>query len=97
LVHPGANELIAFHAAQAAVGEADPHDVEFCRTQLRRPSLELDPPALLTGDDLIELGIPRGPVYARLLKVVRAAQLDGLVANRTEALAMAQRLNNAIE
>ena len=96
LVHPGANELIAFHAAQAAVGAADPHDVEFCRTQLQRPTLELDPPALLTGDDLIGLGIPRGPVYARLLKAVRAAQLDGLVASRTDALAMAQQLNNAM-
>jgi poly(A) polymerase len=97
LVRPGADELIAFHAARAAVGTADPHDVEFCRTQLQRPTLELDPPVLLTGDDLIGLGIPRGPVYARLLKAVRAAQLDGLLANRTEALALAQRLNNAIE
>jgi len=97
LVHPGADELIAFHAARAAAGTADPHDVEFCRIQLGRPTLELDPPALITGDDLIGLGIPRGPVYARLLKAVRAAQLDGLLANRTEALALAQRLNNAIE
>ena len=67
----------------------------FVARNWQRPTVELDPPALLSGDDLIGLGIPRGPVYARLLKAVRAAQLDGLVASRVDALAMAQQLNNA--
>jgi poly(A) polymerase len=92
LVDAGAKELIEFYAAQAAVGLAERKDVEFCRDQMERPITELDPPPLLTGDDLIELGIPRGPVYAKLLKAVRAAQLDGVVSDREGALGMVARL-----
>ena len=92
LVDAGAKELLEFYAAQAAVSLAERKDVEFCRAQMQRPIAELDPPPLLTGDDLIELGIPRGPVYARLLKAVRAAQLDGVVSDRAAALEMIARL-----
>jgi poly(A) polymerase len=60
---------------------------------MERPITELDPPPLLTGDDLIALGIPRGPVYARLLRAVRAAQLDGAVSDREGAFGMVAKLN----
>ncbi len=93
LVDAGAKELLEFYAAQAVVGLAERKDVEFCRVQMERPIAELDPRPLLTGDDLIALGIPRGPVYAKLLKAVRAAQLDGVVNDREGALGMVARLN----
>ena len=32
----------------------------------------------ITGDDLIRLGVPRGPVYSAILGSLRAAWLDGL-------------------
>jgi poly(A) polymerase len=92
LVDAGAKELLEFCAAQAAVSLTDRKDVEFCRIQMERPITELDPPPLLTGDDLIGLGIPRGPVYAKLLKAVRAAQLDGVIGDRVGALEMVARL-----
>jgi poly(A) polymerase len=92
LVNPGAKELIEFYSAQAAVGLADQKDVEFCRDKMGQPNSELDPPPLLTGDDLIALGIPRGPVYAKLLMAVRAAQFDGVVSDRKGALGMVARL-----
>ena len=62
LVDAGAKELLEFYAAQAAVSLAERKDVEFCRAQMQRPIAELDPPPLLTGDDLIDLGIPRAGV-----------------------------------
>ncbi|MCC6739218.1 MAG: hypothetical protein IT452_09240, partial [Planctomycetia bacterium] len=53
---------------------------------------DLDPPRLLTGDDLLALGAPRGPKLGQVLAAVRAAQLDGEVADREAALALARTL-----
>ncbi|RMF46857.1 MAG: CBS domain-containing protein [Deltaproteobacteria bacterium] len=37
---------------------------------------------LLTGDDLVNMGLPPGPVYRRLLEDLLAARLDGRVSDR---------------
>ena len=37
----------------------------------------LDPPPLVTGDDLLRHGVLTGPIYRLLLDEVRRAQLDG--------------------
>ena len=42
-----------------------------CRQMLARPASELNPPPLITGQDLVQMGIPRGPVYRELLDRVR--------------------------
>lgn len=89
LIHEGAEELIALHAADAAA-KAD--DLAYCRKQLERPAAELNPPPLLSGDDLIGIGIPRGPGMARLLKAVRRGQLDGEVCDRKTALELVEGL-----
>lgn len=47
---------------------------------------------LVKGDDLIALGLPAGPTYRRVLEVVHDAVLDGAVATREEALALAESL-----
>ena len=92
LIDDGAEDLIKLHAAQAALGLIDSQDIEFCRAQLRRPPDELNPPPLVTGADLLTLGIPAGPVFAPLLRAIRDAQLDGAVADRAAALEMAKQL-----
>jgi len=51
---------------------------------------ELDPPPLLTGDDLKALGLPPGPLFKRVLDAVRERQLDGGLATRQSALAFVQ-------
>lgn len=48
-------------------------------------------PTLLAGHDLRALGVRPGPIYGKLLHGLRAAQLDGLVSNRQEALAWVRR------
>ena len=45
----------------------------------------LDPPPLLTGNDLAELGYEPGPVFTRILRSIRKAQLDGHAATREDA------------
>ncbi len=53
----------------------------------------VDPPPLLTGDDLLaELGMVPGPRVGRLLEKLREAQAAGEVRTREEALAFAVRI-----
>ncbi len=94
LVHPGAEELLALHRAEALANGGEHLDaVEYCERLLRESPREwLDPPPLLRGGDLLALGIPQGPVIRRLLEAVRQAQWDGEIHTRSEALALALRL-----
>jgi hypothetical protein len=53
----------------------------------------VDPPALISGRDLIEeLGLSSGPLLGKLLAEVREAQAAGEVGTREEALALAETL-----
>ena len=49
-------------------------------------------PKLLSGHDLIRLGLPPGPRFRQLLTAVEEAQWEGMVQTREEALKMVQRL-----
>ena len=46
----------------------------------------------LTGDSLIEMGVPRGPAVGTILKQLRDAWLDGDVSSASEELDLAERL-----
>ena len=92
LIHEGIEDLLALGEAAAATGRGDPAEVEHCRRLLQKPPEELDPPPLLTGDDLIAHGVPTGPVYSVLLERARDAQLDGQVHDKAEALDLVNRI-----
>ena len=94
LVHPGIDELLALHRAVALAARNDVGHVEFCERVLRdTPRAELDPPPLLTGNDLKALGMRPGPEFKRLLDAVREAQLDGQARTRDDALALVRSLS----
>lgn len=93
LVHPGIGELLALHRAIAVANNRDVSHVEFCERVLREmPADELNPPPVLTGEDLIALGLKPGPAFKRLLDAVREAQLEGQAATKEQALALVQHL-----
>jgi poly(A) polymerase len=50
---------------------------------------------LITGKDLIALGLKPGPSFGRLLAELEEAQLDGRVKDREEALCLARTLASA--
>lgn len=52
-----------------------------------RAEQPLQPPRLVTGHDLIALGLAPGPAYREILDAVYNAQLEGEVRTREEALA----------
>jgi hypothetical protein len=92
LAAPRAEELIDYCAAVAAIVDGSQAEIDFCRAKLALPPDELNPPPLITGEDLKLLGIPPGPTYRDLLEKVRDAQLNKQIASRDEALVLAKQL-----
>jgi hypothetical protein len=92
LVSPRCDELLNYCEAVAAVLDAGTAEIDFCRAKLALPVAELNPPPLVTGDDLKLLGLAPGPAYREILDSLRDAQLDGKIATREEALALARQL-----
>jgi poly(A) polymerase len=87
LVHPGIWELLELHRADAVASGKSLDHVTFCEQMLRDlPPEELNPPPLITGEDLKALGLKPGPDFKRLLDAVREAQLEGRVTTREAAL-----------
>ncbi len=95
LIHDGAGDLVNILAARRAAGTAAGNGLEFCRERLAWPTGKLNPEPLITGDDLIEHGIPPGRRYPKLLEAVRDAQLDGEIASKEEALQLVDRLQKS--
>ncbi len=48
------------------------------------------PPRLVDGHDLMNLGVPKGPVLGRLIEEIQTLQLEGRLQSREEALAWAR-------
>ena len=77
----------ALHFASTILRSDQGHDtpLDRCREAMKLPRLELNPEPLVDGQLLMSLGLPTGPMYARLIKLGRSAQLDGELHNRDDA------------
>jgi hypothetical protein len=87
LVHEGRDELLAL---QASILPANDPGLARCREQLALPSEELNPPPLVTGDDLLRHGVRAGRHFSQLLEYLRDRQLDGALLTAEDALRAAQ-------
>src|SRR5262249_43879664 len=93
LVHPGIGELLALHRADSVASGRSGDHVDFCERVLREtPPEVLNPPPLLTGDDLLALGWEQGPVFKKVLDAIREAQLEGSILTKEEAIRLAEEL-----
>ena len=101
LAHRWGPDLVEFVAARHAVADDDDDrerrvaDLAFARKKLAEPRAMLDPPPLLTGNDLVRRGLRPGKQFAVLLEKVRAAQLDGMIATADEAATLVAELLKA--
>lgn len=96
LIAPRIDELLGYCEAIARGAGVSPalQEIEFCRQKLALPPHQLNPPPLITGDDLKAAGIAPGPQYRALLDGARDAQLLGQIATRDEALALVQQMHH---
>jgi poly(A) polymerase len=83
----GIEELLELVRLDALSSSGDLRPYEFCRQQLATLGPEqIAPPRLLSGHDLIALGLPPGPRFKEILHAVEDAQLEGLLRTHEEAL-----------
>lgn len=86
-------ELLALHRADCAASHGDLSAYEWVGAFLDRLTGEPPvPPPLITGDDLLAMGLPAGPRVGRVLRAVETARLEGEIRTREEALALARAL-----
>lgn len=93
--HPAIGDLLSVERALRAAAGKNLADVEYAERFLTATPREvIDPPPLITGGDLIALGLKPGPEFKRILDAVRNAQLDGTISTREEAIELARRLHS---
>lgn len=86
LVSPRAEELVSYSEAVAVVLNEGLECIAFCRQKLALPPAALNPPPLISGEDLKKLGIALGPTYKDILEAVRDEQLEGRIGALAEAV-----------
>ncbi len=88
---PKFDEHLELHRLDCLASNGFTDAYEFVRSKLDEfARLELTPPRLITGRDLIEVGYQPGPGFRRALEVVETAQLEGEIDTREAALALAR-------
>jgi poly(A) polymerase len=86
-------ELLELHRADCAASHGDLSTHRWVRDFLDRLAGEPPvPPRLITGDDVVALGVAPGPRVGWVLRAVENAHLEGQVRTREEALALARTL-----
>ena len=87
LAHPFRDDLLALTRATLLAEQGDLHQVLFCERFVETTAPEiLNPPPLVTGNDLIELGLQPGPRFKQFLDEVRDMQLNGELTDHNAAL-----------
>lgn len=81
------DEHLELHRLDCSSSHGHLENYDFLQQFLRNtPPAEVRPPKLISGNDLIALGLRPGPDFKGLLDAVEEAQLDGRLATREQAL-----------
>ncbi len=82
------DEHLALHRLDCLSSHGDLSLYDFVREKIASmPPEAIRPAPLITGDDLIALGLAPGPRFKEILSSIEDAQLEGSLKNREEALA----------
>ncbi len=73
----------------------DDSSLQFCLDFIaNHPESEINPAPLVTGEDLIKMGMKPGPKFKETLNTLRDSQLNLEITSRDDALELAKRLNS---
>ncbi len=82
-------EHLALHRMDCMASHRDLSLYDFAKQHYEAAEpAHIRPTPLLTGDDLIALGLRPGPDFRRMLTMIEDAQLDGSIQTREDALAL---------
>jgi poly(A) polymerase len=89
MARPTFPDEVHLHRADCLSSHGMLDNVEFLGAKEQEFAAEpLIPPPLITGRDLIDLGLKPGPEFSRILEQVQTQQLEGQLRSRDEALAL---------
>jgi poly(A) polymerase len=84
---------LELHRIDCASSHGDLTHYDYLKHQLETMSAEqIDPPQLISGRDLLAMGLRPGKEVGKILEAVRVAQLEGAVETRDDALRLARKL-----
>ena len=86
LAHDAAFLLADVLRARAACGHGSAAAAGWVTAKLQMPQEQLDPPPLVTGNDLLAAGVPAGRAMGQVLAALRSLQLDGRITTRDAAV-----------
>jgi tRNA nucleotidyltransferase/poly(A) polymerase len=87
IAEEGFDELLELARLDALASNSFLGYYHFCRSAISRlAESEIRPPRLVSGDDLIAMGLTPGPEFKQILREVEDLQLDGALTTREQAL-----------
>ncbi|MCF6148337.1 MAG: CCA tRNA nucleotidyltransferase [Candidatus Kuenenia sp.] len=91
--HEGYKELEELCRIDALASSGDLSDYYFCREMYEKLSKEeVKPKPLISGHDLIAMGLTPGPAFKHILTKIEDEQLDGNITTKEEAIEKAQEI-----
>jgi poly(A) polymerase len=85
---PRFEEHLALHRMDCLSSNRNLQAYEYVQDFLRTtPPEEVRPAKLVTGQDVLRLGVEPGPVVGKVLSAVEEAQLNGEISTREDAMA----------
>ncbi len=97
VIHPEFPQLVRLTRARWRTAGRMLEPLATLQAKRSLPPEQLNPPPLITGDDLRRAGWKPGPHFRVVLERVRAAQLDRQITTRDEALELAEALRQKLE
>ena len=92
LIDRDIKSIVGLATAIVATEQKGDQGIALANRSLRLMPEALNPPPLISGNDLKDLGIVVGPQFKSLLQAIRNAQLDQQIFTREQAIAMANEL-----
>jgi poly(A) polymerase len=87
MARPTYEDEMELHRVDCASSNGFTDNYEFLRAKEQQFAAEpLIPPPLITGKDLIELGLSPGPQFTEILNTIQTEQLEGHLTSRDEAI-----------
>ncbi len=91
--HEGYPELAELYKVDSLASTANLDDYNFCQNMFEELKVdEIKPEPLITGNDLIALGLRPGPIFSKILDAIKDEQLEQKITTKEEALKKAKEL-----
>lgn len=84
---------LELHRIDCASSHGDLQHYDYLKERLETMSAEeIDPPLLISGRELLAMGLPPGRTVGKIKQAIRDGQLDGTIQTQAEALALARKM-----